>query len=393
MRLRILFATLALAVFPAVFLPAGAGAGSAQPASGEGTTAVTVQVLDSPRYVPADDRHTHVEYDLVITNTFPAAVTLKSLVVQANGRDLLKLKGEKLAAYTHPLSSATPTRTLPPASAAESLVDLILPRGSAVPGALSTDIRYAVAPNPVDVAVGSHKVRVPRIRVDHTMPTVIAPPLRGPGWLDANGCCAPDTPHRYTLLPTNGELLPIETFAIDWIRVRHGVIFHGDGTGLGDYVAYGAKIHSVAAGTVVSAVNNRPEPPINSAPIAPGVHKPSQFLGNGAVVRIAPGKYAVYAHMQRHSVRVKVGQRVRAGQVLGLLGNSGNSTAPHLHFSIQDGPRPLSSTSLPFVFDRFRFQGLGEVGPSGLPRIVVTGKPHHERRAYQLIRGVADFSR
>src|SRR5947207_12712919 len=83
MRFRILFATLALAVFPVVLLPAGAGAGSAQPA--EGTTAVTVQVLDSPRYVPADDRHTHVEYDLVITNSFPAPVTLKSLVVHAKG--------------------------------------------------------------------------------------------------------------------------------------------------------------------------------------------------------------------------------------------------------------------------------------------------------------------
>ena len=97
MRLRILSATLALAVFPVVLLPAGAGAGSAQPAGGEGTTAVTVQVLDSPRYVAADDRHTHVEYDLVITNSFPAAVTLKSLVVQAKRRDLLTLKGEKVA--------------------------------------------------------------------------------------------------------------------------------------------------------------------------------------------------------------------------------------------------------------------------------------------------------
>jgi murein DD-endopeptidase MepM/ murein hydrolase activator NlpD len=75
------------------------------------------------------------------------------------------------------------------------------------------------------------------------------------------------------------------------------------------------------------------------------------------IVRIRPAKYAVYAHMQPGSVRVKPGQHVRTGEVLGLLGNSGNSTTPHFHFSIQNGPHPLASSSLPFVIDRFRFKG------------------------------------
>jgi hypothetical protein len=329
----------------------------------------------------------------VIANGVPTDVTLKSVVARARGRNLLTLIRDDLAAHTHPLGGTEPTLTIPGASVAVILVDLVLPGRRPVPEHLGNVIHYAVAPNPFNVGIGSHTVRAPRLPVEHSKPIVIAPPLRGPGWVNSNGCCAPDFPHRSTLLPTNGRLLAIETFAIDWARVRDGVLFRGAGTELGDYVAYGAKIHSVADGRVVSAVNDRPEAPINNDPVAPGVHNPAQFAGNSAVVKIGPSEYAIYAHMQPGSVRVKAGQRVRTGQVIGLLGNSGNSSQPHLHFSIQDGREPLSSTSLPFVFDRFRFQGRASVGAGGLPAIAVRGNPHRERRAYPLIQSVSDFSR
>jgi Peptidase family M23 len=392
MRARTLLAALAvLAAFVCVALPSAAGAGSGADAAD--TTAIAVRAVGPPRYVPADDGRTHLEYDLVITNGVPTDVTLKSVVARARGRKLLTLTGDDLAAHTHPLGGTDPTLTIPGASAVVTLVDLVLPGGGEVPKHLGNVIHYAVAPNPFNVGIGSHTVRAPRLPVERSKPIVIAPPVRGPGWVNSNGCCAPDFPHRSTFLPTNGRLLAIETFAIDWGRVRDGVLYRGGGTEVGNYVAYGAKVHSVADGKVVSAVDDRPEPPINNDPVAPGVNNPAQFGGNSAVVKIAPGKYAVYAHLQPGSVRVKAGQRVRTGQAIGLLGNSGNSSQPHLHFSIQDGPKPLSSTSLPFVFDRFRFQGRASVGPTGLPEIVVSGKPHRERRAYPLIQSVSDFSR
>jgi murein DD-endopeptidase MepM/ murein hydrolase activator NlpD len=68
--------------------------------------------------------------------------------------------------------------------------------------------------------------------------------------------------------------------------------------------------------------------------------------------------FAAYAHLQPGSLRVRVGDRVRTGQVLGLLGNTGNSSAPHLHFGLQDGPDILTSNSLPFVFDCYLLQGV-----------------------------------
>jgi murein DD-endopeptidase MepM/ murein hydrolase activator NlpD len=69
-------------------------------------------------------------------------------------------------------------------------------------------------------------------------------------------------------------------------------------------------------------------------------------------ILVAAG-FAFYAHMQPGSLRVKLGEKVRRGQVLGLVGNSGNSTAPHLHFHVTDANSPLESEGLPYVFESF----------------------------------------
>jgi murein DD-endopeptidase MepM/ murein hydrolase activator NlpD len=79
--------------------------------------------------------------------------------------------------------------------------------------------------------------------------------------------------------------------------------------------------------------------------------------GNHVVLDIGGGNFAFYAHMQPGSVRVKVGDRMRRGQVLGLLGNTGNSSAPHLHFHIMNGPSVLGSDGLPYVEDGFALAG------------------------------------
>jgi murein DD-endopeptidase MepM/ murein hydrolase activator NlpD len=79
--------------------------------------------------------------------------------------------------------------------------------------------------------------------------------------------------------------------------------------------------------------------------------------GNDVVVDLGGGKFAFYAHLQPHSLRVRVGDRVQRGQVLGLVGNSGNSTAPHLHFQISDGPQIATADSLPYEFAHFSSPG------------------------------------
>ncbi len=73
--------------------------------------------------------------------------------------------------------------------------------------------------------------------------------------------------------------------------------------------------------------------------------------GNYVALDLGGNRFAFYAHLQPGSIKAKVGDRVRKGQVLALLGNSGNSTEPHLHFQVTDGNSPLGSEGLPYVFD------------------------------------------
>ena len=75
------------------------------------------------------------------------------------------------------------------------------------------------------------------------------------------------------------------------------------------------------------------------------------------MLKIGDGIYAGYAHLQPGTVRVKVGQKVKVGQTLGLLGNSGNSNAPHLHFHVMDSPHPLASNGMPYRFTNFTVEG------------------------------------
>ena len=77
------------------------------------------------------------------------------------------------------------------------------------------------------------------------------------------------------------------------------------------------------------------------------------------VIRINDGDYAFYGHMKPGSISVKQGDKVQRGQVIGQLGNSGNSDTPHLHFHVSDTPSPLAGSSLPYVFDSFTITGRG----------------------------------
>jgi murein DD-endopeptidase MepM/ murein hydrolase activator NlpD len=278
----------------------------------------------------------------------------------------------------------------------------VLPRsaGRRVPRRLTTRINYALPSDaPARALVGSTTVQRTS-RVDRRRPIVIAPPLRGAGWYNANGCCTdPTAPHRNLVLPANGRYVTPEMFAIDFAQVVGGRLYSGDGAQNSDYFAYGAPIHSATAGRVVTTIDNRPEvPPQVPLDENPTIRRPVDFNGNAVVIRVRRGVYAAYVHLQPGSVRARRGQRIRRGQVIGRLGNSGNTSAPHLHFGIQDRADILTSNALPFEFDRYRFQGaaipVGMVLPSGDPTAVnIVGTARNERRSYPLMPAVSAYPR
>jgi hypothetical protein len=374
---------------------AGAWFGTDAPVASE-PTALQVAAIGAPQRVHGSDGREHIDYDLVITNAFTAEVTLTSLVVRGDGKKLLTLTGDELAARTLPFGGGEPTRSVPVSSTVTTLVDVVLPpsAGRTAPKRLSHRIKYTFPPGaPAEAIIGSTTVDAPKLRVDRRVPIEVAPPLRGAGWLSANGCCDPEVNHRSTILSANGTYVAPETFAVDYIRVVNGRFYEGEGTENADWFGYGALIHSVAGGRVVSVVNNRPEvPPGEGVAGNPTVTKPSEFGGNGVVIKIRPGVFAHYYHMVTGSVRVEAGQRVRTGRKLGLFGNSGNTSGPHLHFGITDGRDPLTSTSLPFEIDRFRLEGTAAAGQTP-GEVTVTGKPHDERRSHPLVTSVTDYSR
>ena len=100
-----------------------------------------------------------------------------------------------------------------------------------------------------------------------------------------------------------------------------------------------------------------------------------QADGNYVILSLGHGRFAFYAHLKPHSIRVHPGQRVRRGQVIGRLGNSGSSSGPHLHFQLMDRPSALASDGLPFVFARFRFDGRIPPLDASLQTTVNAGRP------------------
>lgn len=157
-------------------------------------------------------------------------------------------------------------------------------------------------------------------------------------------------------------------FAIDIIRMRKDFKSHkGTGERLTDYATFGAPVLAAADGVVVAARDDRPD---NAAMMRrPGEafdaymervaslqqailaeHGFEGAAGNHILIRHANGEHTLYAHLREGSLRVKAGDEVRAGDAIAQAGSSGNSTEPHLHFQIIDGPDLNSARGLPFEF-------------------------------------------
>ncbi len=118
--------------------------------------------------------------------------------------------------------------------------------------------------------------------------------------------------------------------------------------------------HWLAANAVADAVVERILDGLpDNQPLAPPAIKIGldTIAGNHIVLRLPGGKRVLYGHLRPGSIRVKEGERVRVGEVLAALGNSGQSDAPHLHIHVADAASPLGADGLPFAFRSFRLEG------------------------------------
>lgn len=227
------------------------------------------------------------------------------------------------------------------------------------------------------------------IDVAPSPPPMISPPIAGGGWFVIN---APQnaSPHRRALFRFDDELYLAQRFAMDILRVSgQGSTHAGEPRRNESYYSWGTDILAVSDGVVAAIHDGVPEnepgrcpnPMDPSVPCDRSTEVPmtaETLAGNTVVLEIAPNTYAVYAHLVPGSIRVSEGERVTSGQVIAALGNSGNSTEPHLHFHLCDRPSVLACQGIPFGFDSFIEQPVDpRSGPVGEPEMRRDSMPNN----------------
>ncbi len=198
---------------------------------------------------------------------------------------------------------------------------------------------------PVTVTGGEVTVR------KDVKPVVIGSPMRGPGWAVMETTSG--TTHHFLMPVTMYNRTTVDQrYAQDWFYIDPvtGHASNGNVTLASDFYGYGKELLAVANGTVVDTLDGVPDNPIYKLP-------PFAFetgTGNNVVIDIGNNKYACYCHIIPGSIKVKKGDSVKEGDVIGLLGNSGQSEIPHLHFEVvTDHPAIMGSEGYPFVFRSF----------------------------------------
>jgi murein DD-endopeptidase MepM/ murein hydrolase activator NlpD len=198
-----------------------------------------------------------------------------------------------------------------------------------------------------------HEVPLAPLGVSGEQPIVVGAPLRGQWMAGDSVSNAPDAAHRRAVMVLDGRAYAAQRFAIDWVQVQtiDGVTttWKGPEDKNDSYFCYDQPIYSVADGKVVGAADGAPENVPHSQTYAIPINF-NNAAGNHVVVEIAPRRYVLYAHMRPGTVAVKAGDVVRAGQVLGHVGNTGSSAEPHLHMHIDDEPSFLGGNGVPYEF-------------------------------------------
>ena len=284
------------------------------------------------------DGKTHLVYELHVTNFGAGDMLLTKVEVLNGSATMATFEGAPLSAMIRqPGRVAADNRSMPGGGRAIVFLWITLDAGAAAP----TAIRHRLT-------VGSQVLDGGVVSVVATKPVVLGPPLRGADWLAANGP-GNESGHRRAMIPLNGHTAIAQRFAIDWVKVGpNGRTFDGDEKDNKKYFAYGSDLLAVADGIVASLKDGIPENVPGATSRAVPI-TPETIGGNYVILDIGGGRFAFYAHIQPGSLRVKLGGRVRRGQLIGLVGNSGNSTEPHLHFHVTDGNTPLESEGFPYV--------------------------------------------
>lgn len=318
---------------------------------------VDISAGPGPQAVMADGR-IRFAYELRLTNFRDQPVELTGLEVFGDdpAQPLARVSAanlDNMVGTVGPKDTAASPRKIAGGRTVEVFLDLTLSPGVSAPKSLRHRVSITSFANGEPPT--QHEFDGPVLNVVPAPAMVLRAPLSGPGWIAANGLFNPA--HRRAINMVDGKGRLAQRFAIDWVRLcPDGRAIHGARNVNASYCGWGAEVRAAADGEVTELFDGVPEnagpKPQDAVPTTP-----EMFGGNHLILKLPSGRYAVYAHLQPGSFKVKPGQHVRAGQVLALLGDSGHSDAPHLHFQLVDANSNLGAEGVPYVLDRFTQRG------------------------------------
>jgi hypothetical protein len=364
-------AILLVAIFSVTRLPLAHAHGPIQAApSTEQVTPVLLDVQDAPIPFNGSDSQTHLVYELRMQNFSSGDIKISKLEIRGDGATIATLDAAQLASRLQPIGTRDSAASLAPSMAALLFLHVALPSSQAVPKNLSHRLTLHVAAAPPGQQDFSEEGG--DVAVDNQPVVKIGPPILGEGYVSADSCCDA-TRHTRAALPVNGRAWIGQRYAVDWEQVdSEGRIFHGPQDKDESYNIYGKEAIAVADAKVASITDKYPSQ-------TPGKYPTNitfeEADGNSVVLDLGGGRYALYAHFQKGTIRVHPGDTVKRGQVLALVGNSGNSLVPHLHFHVMSTAIPLASNGLPYEIDSFRVTGATVGGTEAFDNAEAKGTP------------------
>lgn len=348
----------ALLSFGLIFFAAIAARISAQDAE---PSPLEMRVSFDPTAFPSGGR-TYLFYELSVKNGGSDPVNLHRLEVVGGNREnsepVAVFEGAELDAML-PSAGATVTD-------GESRIDLAPGAGTIVFVLVALDETARVPKELLNrVHVGDSVALGPVIETHHTPLKMFGPPVEGPNWRAGDGPGnEADNHHRRGILMVDGRAVISRRYAIDWIQVDAERTFEGDAADAHSYYAYGEDVLAVADGRVVVARDGIPD----NVPRHDGIFQPAIAItmetvpGNSIVLDVGDGQFAHYMHLAAGSIRVKEGDAVRRGQVVGQIGLSGDSQLPHLHFELTTSPQFAIGEGIPYVIDEYSTVAGGVLG-------------------------------
>lgn len=330
-KMRIKLLVLALLAF------AGPSDGAAQTSQ-----SLDVQIVEAPKVVRigATDQ---LVYELHLTNFSSHPLELNRLVIEAGDQDApLKTYGRDELPQAIDLVGPPETnaRIIPPGRRAVVYI------GAPVPAAFPRgSISHSLTLSKIDTDEGDFTISGGAATPEAAPLPRLSPPLRGGPWVAVYDP-GMERGHRRVFYATEGSAALPGRFAIDWMKVdTSGKLSSGDANIPANHYGFGAEVLAVADGTVVALRDDVPDPATLSGRTNPAIADAS---GNFVTLDIGGDRYAIYEHLKQ-GAPVAVGDRVKAGQIVGFLGFTGQASAPHLHFHLADRPSILGAEGQPYV--------------------------------------------